>query len=1532
MAALGEAHFLGDRARDLEVPRADPRDRFMSGLPAHLTARALGLTAGAFCLDAACASSLYAIRVACDWLREGRADVMLAGAVNRADNLFLHAGFTALTALSPTGRSRPFHKDADGLVPGEGAGVLALMRLDDAVRQDKPVLGVIRGVGLSNDGRARNLLAPARSGQARAIRAAWTMSGLEPTTASLIECHATGTPTGDGVELGSMRDVFGDHPLTLGSLKSNLGHLITAAGVAGVQKVLGALAHETLPPTLHAEAPLDALRESPFRALAEAAPWEHDPAAPRRAGVSAFGFGGNNAHLILEEARDIASAQTSAPPPPEPLAGERSSLERPKVAVVGLGLRVGTCAAPAELRAALTGGDPIPASDTASVDLDGLRFPPNDLKASLPQQLLVFEAARDALDGRTLDAERAGVLVGMGCDVDVTTPGARWRLDGWADALAPGAGPDWVAAAKDAACPRVDAAAVLGQMPNIPANRLNLQHDLRGFGFTVSSEELSGLAALDTAARWLRDGDVDAAVVGAVDVCRDPRHTRALASVYGDEVAHAQDAAVVLVVKTERRARADGDPIYGLLDELTLSSAHEPEAPGVDEHARVLGHAHAAKGLLEVAAALALAGDERRARVRVTGLGGARAELRVTVPADAAPLLPNRARGPSFEVPTLRVLGPIPPPPAPEAQRMAPAPRLPSVHALPPTIAQASNRPRAPSTALAEQLQDLARAHAAYLKAQGEAHRAFLEARARAIRSLHGSPPPPAPPAAPSPPPRTEAAQPLWDRAALEHLASKNISDIFGPLFARQDDFPRQVRMPEPPLLLCDRVMSIDAEPGVLRPHTTIVTESDVEWTDWYLHDGHVPASILIESGQADLLLISYMGVDFENAGERSYRLLGCDLSYAGGLPPAGSLLHYDIHVDGFATHGDTRIFFFHSDCRLGGPDGEVVLSVRNGQAGFFTDEELDDSGGVLWSPEDAESDASVDAPVVPTTRAALSRADLEAWAAGDLHACFGPGFEAALPHVRTPRPPAGDMLLVDRVTHLDPTGGPLGKGYLRAELDLTGDNWFYDGHFKDDPCMPGTLMFEGCLQSLSVYLAGLGFTLDKDGHRFEPAPDEVYKLRCRGQATPRSRELVYEVFVRELRGGPEPTITADILVTVDGLKALICHETTLKLVVDYPLSSQPALLGASPKPSGVDAVGGVGRDVPTSAFDQRQLLATGWGAPSEAFGDLYAHLDGPGRHARLPGPPYHFMSRVRSVDGPPMGEMSAGGTVVVDYDVPPDAWFFDPREASGPAMPFAVLLEVALQPCGWLSTYVGSINHGEDLAYRNLDGDAVLHRQVGPDVGTLTTRATLTDVSSSGGMIIQRFALKVEDARGVIFEGTTAFGFFPPAALANQVGLPTDDRARARLVERGPAADDAPALAGEMLQMIDRVEAYWPEGGSAGLGFARAAKDIDPSEWFFKAHFFQDPVQPGSLGVEAMIQTLKWVMQQRGIDGDLEPLASEAPVKWTYRGQVIPSNTTVHVEVDVLEVEGDLVRAQAWLWVDGLRIYHAPSLSLRAS
>lgn len=2172
LGRLAEAFWLR-RLLGERVPGSttDPHDRFGSGLPAMLVARAFGLTGGALALDAACASGLYAIKVACDRLQSGQTDFMLAGGVNGADPLFLQVGFSALNALSHSGRSLPLQQQADGLVPAEGAAFVALRRLTDAQRDGDPILGVIHGLGVSNDGRSGGFLSPAEAGQVRSMKLALAQSGWRPADLQYVECHATGTQVGDAVELASLQQVYGDQPLALGALKASLGHTITTSGVAGVLKLLGALEHDLLPGMPVAGPLSPALARTRFRVPVEHEPWSPS-AGPRRAAVSSFGFGGNNAHLLLEAPPEPGAARFSRPPPAAAI----------DLAIVGIGVRTQLDACADSLaRRLLAGEAPATAGfdpDTLGLPARELAFPPNELKQALGQQLLLLQVLRDATRDVPLpDPERTGIFVGAQVDAAICRHTLRMRWAERIDEHAPGLDPELAARLLDALSPPLDSASVLGNMPNVPANRLSNQLDLRGQGFVVAREELSGDAALELARMAIQRGELDCALVAAVDLSREPVHQQALARVLPGHARPPADAAVMLQVKSLAQAQQDGDPILAVIHgdapdgpraaTLGNSLADSPVLSG-------LGHAHAASGLLHLAlATLALqrrvlpgtgdpavpllsgpkpvhlrvdnaslagercqwwlgpgndaarrplqpaqqqlyryAAESRSAlqqRLQDDARGGdgncrlaivatpqtlpARRQQALAALASGASMAPLARRGIHFrEQPlagelafaytgaaaaypgmgrelllnqpaladglsdrlvdarqalgwalapggeaaritpfrelagcaylcqlhteyTRRVLGLQPdavlglssgetnamfafgiwqdmdgllaeidasglytralagrfqavrqhwglaadapldwtslrvraeaeqvraavaeheqvyltiinspndcvisgsaaacdgllqalgrPPAAPvphelavhcpvvtpfaetwqrlhdrptrtlerprfysshfagpyrpdretvtraltgqaletvnfpvvverawqdgvrifvehgprdslagaigeilgerehlvvsldragvsgdeqllqataalwcagvainlkavpdacagepsaeagsgfetgasaqpqspgasapapvisfrlhpavidegllpaeapaplehwqppavnvgpaEARLLQPAPALPrqsplplepaagavagpggtraaagtaapaseqtgsqavpdsaaatmataaakpasgqsaagSVHgvaptglesaptgsAAPPVAAEpvagapAAGSPAAgpPAALLLQGHRQMLEAHQTFLQAQSEGMQGYQQTLQRMQQTLLGGQPSVSHPGvrsnasaatpakvavgasrqaasarqptdhSPEVTPRQSQAQVLpdaarstadsalqagsdahraappqrpgvqpgtrFDRTQLETLASGSIASVLGDSFAYLDALPLQVRMPAPPLLLADRVLGIEGEPHAMGLGR-IWTETDVRADSWYLHHGRMPAGIFIECGQADLLLISWLGIDAHNRGERAYRLLGCELVYHGDLPQPGETLHYEICIDGHARQGDVRLFFFHYDCWI---DGELRISMRNGQAGFFSRRELDEAAGVLWSPEQAEyrdAPGLAESPQV-SARRSFTAAQLQAWLQDDLAGCFGPEFGWGRTHVRTPRPPAGAQGLLQEVTAFDPTGGPAGRGYLRVETSVAPDDWFFAGHFRNDPCMPGTLMADACLQAMAFHMAAHGWTLARDGWRFQPVQDTAYRFWCRGQVTPESRRIVYELFVDEqyLDEGC-PTLFAHVLCTVDGRKAFLCERMGLQLVPDWPLSSMPdyeAELAAAARADARPLA-----HVDGFPLDARALIHAAWGPPTRAFGAHFAHFEGPRRSPRLPGPPYHFVTRITELTGP-MQRMQAGARVTALYDIPEDAWYF--RQGGRQVMPTSVLMEVVLQPCGWLATY--TLDPGladQDLVFRNLDGQAVQHLEVTPAHRTLATTTELVSVSRAGGLIIDKFVLRCWVDDQLLLEAETVFGFFPPATMASQKGFATTDVDRQRLAQASdtrielcerPAPlfgrGDGLTLATGQLLMLDRISGYWPTGGSQGLGAIRAVRDIDPGDWFFRAHFFQDPVQPGSLGIEAMLQSIQTFMLLGDLASGLthpqfEPLDLSSELVWHYRGQVTPASSRVTIEFDVTAIDraADSVRVtgMARLWVDGLQIYQAPQIGMR--
>ncbi|WJE01506.1 type I polyketide synthase [Streptomyces antimycoticus] len=275
-------------------------------LAASRIANRLDLRGPAYTVDAACASSLVAVDQAVGELASGRCDVMLAGGVHHCHDITLWSVFSQLRALSPSQRIRPFHRAADGLLIGEGTGVVVLKRLADALRDGDRVYAVIRGTGVASDGRATGLVNPDPGGQTRAVRQAWRAAGLdprEPGAIGLLEAHGTATPAGDAAELATLAEVFGPGgtpgaTAVIGSVKSMIGHTMPAAGVAGLVKAALAVHHGRLLPTLHCDDPHPSLAATRFSVLGAAEPWE---APVRRAAVNAFGFGGINAHVVLEQ-------------------------------------------------------------------------------------------------------------------------------------------------------------------------------------------------------------------------------------------------------------------------------------------------------------------------------------------------------------------------------------------------------------------------------------------------------------------------------------------------------------------------------------------------------------------------------------------------------------------------------------------------------------------------------------------------------------------------------------------------------------------------------------------------------------------------------------------------------------------------------------------------------------------------------------------------------------------------------------------------------------------------------------------------------------------------------------------------------------------------------------------------------------------------------------------------------------------------------------------------------------------------------
>jgi acyl transferase domain-containing protein/3-hydroxymyristoyl/3-hydroxydecanoyl-(acyl carrier protein) dehydratase len=766
------------------------------------------------------------------------------------------------------------------------------------------------------------------------------------------------------------------------------------------------------------------------------------------------------------------------------------------------------------------------------------------------------------------------------------------------------------------------------------------------------------------------------------------------------------------------------------------------------------------------------------------------------------------------------------------------------------------------------------------------------------------------------------------------------IGNVLGSQFTEVDSFPTRVRLPEGPLMLVDRILNIEGEPKSMG-RGRVVTEHTVRADRWYLDNGRCPTSITVEAGQADLFLSGFLGIDFQTKGVAVYRLLDAVVTFHRGLPKVGERIEYDIHIDEFFRQADSWLFRFHFEGTI---NGEPLLSMKNGVAGFFTSAALAAGQGIIHTKLDKQPIPGIKPEgwkeFVPFENAALDAENVAALHAGKLAAAFGPDFEG-LPLSNPMRLPSGMLRLVDFVPVLDPKGGKFGLGFVRAEYLIQPKEWFIECHFVDDKVMPGTLMYECCLHTLRILMMRRGWIAEQGEAVCEPVPGVQSRLKCRGQVLDTTGVVTYEVSVKEIGFNPSPYCIADALMYADGKPIVSIENLSLRLTgITKQYLERVWGMGSGVLKNKTDS-STPHTPYPTppsklALYNKERIRAYSNGKPSEGFGEPY-HIFDEGRViARLPGPPYQFLDRIVAVSGEPF-VLTQGASCEAEYEVPSDAWYFEANRA--PLMPFSVLLEIALQPCGWLAAYCGSALTSEtDLSFRNLGGKATQFEAVGPDIGTLIAKATMTSFSKSAGMIIQHFSLLVMAGNRKIYEGTTYFGFFAKAALTNQVGMP---QARVpylspkQLITTKPDVlpKESPFPA-PMLRMIDRIDGYVPEGGIRNLGLVQGRIHVDPGFWFFKAHFYQDPVWPGSLGLESFLQLLKYVAWKRWgtvpADG-WQTVALNAPHTWTYRGQVLPTDreVTVVLEVTAADDAAKKLTADGFLIVDERIIYQMQGFTL---
>jgi acyl transferase domain-containing protein len=572
-------------------------------------------------VDAACSSSLYSLSLGVAALAQGAADLVLAGGVfapGPANNA-LFAQFRGLTPHA----SRPFDAAADGVVFGDGAAVVALKRLPDALAAGDRVLGVIRAIGLSSDGKSASINVPQAAGQSLAIRRAYRASGIALDTIQVVEAHATATPVGDAVELRSLAQVFAERSaglprIQLGSVKALLGHTGWVSGVASLIKMVQAMAARTVPPQYNFSAPhpdLD-LAASPFEIAREALPWPANLAPyPRRASINGFGFGGTNAHLVVEEFDEPYHRRLcrglAAPAAPMPI-------PRPALAVVGVASLFPRDPADTELAAAAPG----PARRFARQALRlpaGKRLLPDVTEHMDASQYLAALAAEQlfarlpkALLERPELRQEIGVVVGFS---GKTERGVRAnerifldRLRRLVTAAAPAgerrADEEILAALRARLHERTLPSGpytLPGLMPNVAASRVVSLFDLKGPNLVVDKGEGSLCEALSVAADLLARGDCRVVLAGGLNAATGER----------TEEANEAEGVLMLALASPETARELGLATLALLADAPDGAAAVAIGGGAPDGLCWRG----AQGATEILAALARAGEGSAASV-----------------------------------------------------------------------------------------------------------------------------------------------------------------------------------------------------------------------------------------------------------------------------------------------------------------------------------------------------------------------------------------------------------------------------------------------------------------------------------------------------------------------------------------------------------------------------------------------------------------------------------------------------------------------------------------------------------------------------------------------------------------------------------------------------------------------------------------------------------------------------------------------------------------------------------------------------
>ncbi len=1674
--AIDELLGTGGVALPQLLDNVSSADGFSPGYPAALIAAALGLGGPYFALDAACASALYAVGLACKYLATGKADVMLAGSVSAADPLYVNIGFAHLGGYPEDGQtSRPLDTESGGLTSGEGAGMFVIKRHADAVRDGDHIYALVNGVGLSNDGSGKHILTPNSKGQILALERAYTT----PLPVDYVECHASGTPVGDRTEMNTMQAFFGERNFPLiGSVKSNLGHLLTAAGMSSMTKLILSMAHNQIPATIGVEKPLILLD----RIATAPVDWPPHPNTPRRAGVNAFGFGGVSAHLVLEanESQTVSSDQNPKPLVPIAITGMDAhfgpldgldafahSLYNGETALIPLPERrwKGLQHHPDVLRR--FGLDTVPNGayiDEFDLDFMHYRIPPNLEDEPIPQQLLMLKVADRALhDAGLQPGGNVAVIVAIGTELALHRYRGRADLNWQIEQALSDAGinlpPEQVEELrrinKDALLLPAQVNHYTSYIGNITASRIASLWDFSGPAFTVSAEENSTFRAIEIAQMLLSSDEIDAAVIGAVDLAGS------LESVLMRQETPGEGAGAVVLTRADRVQSQS----YAVIESLAFAQDESSgDLPGFPHPETV----------------------NRAAQLALEAAGNPAVDYLELSNMDAVDGLTTLYQGESLEVAVGSVQATI-------GNTYAAA----GMAALIKTVLAASQRflPAVPGwDSPAEP--DKWRNTAFFVNTRSRTW--FADRRVAAVNSLSSDgtaahmilsakgtrPNDYLPGRSPYLLPLSADTAGTLDTALadlLNRLDTQPVDQLADAIFAEfrparytlalvgrsSDEIRSQAEKARPGVAEAIRSGGVWATPtGSYFTARPVGPDTKIA----FVYPGAFNAypklgydllhlfpqvyddlrAVKADVGEAVAERRLYPRSQ-EKPGPRLTRSMKTALADDAVATITAGLSFALIY-----TRIMRRIFNVHPDSAFGYSLGEGSMMWgmgvwTDGDTGSANFKSSDLFTTRLVGPMNAVREAWGIAPDVPTD---------DFWTSYFIAAPAETVRQAAdreprvyLTHINTPNEvmiagdPVGCQRVVDAVggehmrapfsvvIHNDAMMSAYGEYYRLHDLPVTpveGVTFYSAADYEPIKldqrviassvarmvCKPVDFarLIERAYADGSRVFIELGprstcarWVDESLGQRDHVAvsidnmgvDDHISIVRMLAQLvshgvrvdlsplyrplpqTPARKQLIrsvhlggqdiYQAIVSHKDNFADVEIKSPAPAAVEAQKMTAMPEAFSNVHADFLRSRQEALhqMGdlirmqmqqptapsepttksdpvpaLPPVPAPRPALPPSSGTNPMYPFEKINQFAVG--RVADCFGERYTRHDHV-RAPRIPNGDLLLVSRVIDIQGERFKSV-AGTSIHTEYDVPEDAWFY--RDSPYPVMPYSVYMEIALQPCGFLSAYHGpTLDYPDiDFYFRNLDGRGTLYRDVDMRGRTITNHVTLLRNTILQGTIIQTFSFACYDGDELFYEGEATFGYFTIQALNSQAGLDTGkqvfrwldtvDLSDWPVIDVNPHADIGKGylrLGTGQLEFTDIIQVV-PGGGKYEQGYAYAHTVIDPTAFYFACHFYQDPVMPGSIGVETIMQAMQAYAIESGLSDEFtHPRFAQTDgghtIVWKYRGQILTDSEKSHVEANIKRIERDpgkiTLYADASLWRDNLRIYEITDIAL---